>query len=111
MRHDTSASVAMSRFLVLAALAALLPATQPTARPPATIDWEPVTAPFGGHAEAVVSHDDLLFVRADSAWWLSADRGASWHLSSGRFRNAWWIEPLGGDLFVVDSGGIYRTAN
>ena len=101
----------MSRFLVFAALAALLPATQATLPPRATIDWEPVTAPFGGHAEAVVSHKDLLLVRADSAWWLSADRGASWQLSSGRFRNTWWIEPLGGDLFVVDSSGIYRTAD
>ena len=101
----------MSRFLVFAALAALLPATQATLPPRATIDWEPVTAPFGGHAEAVVSHKDLLLVRADSAWWLSADGGASWQLSSGRFRNTWWIEPLGGDLFVVDSSGIYRTAD
>lgn len=23
----------------------------------------------------------------------------------------WWIEPLGSDLFLIDSGGIYRTAN
>ncbi len=99
----------VSRLLVLATLAALLPATPPIPRPRATIDWEPVTAPFGGHAEAVVSHKDLLFVRADSAWWLSADRGASWQSPSGQFRNTWWIEPLGDDLFVVDSGGIYRT--
>ena len=96
---------------MLAALAALLPATQATPPPRATIDWKPVTAPFGGHAEAVVSHRDLLLVRADSTWWSSADRGASWQLSPGRFRNTWWIEPLGGDLFVVDSGGIYRTAD
>lgn len=101
----------MHRLLALAALAALLPATQPLSRPRATIDWEPVTAPLGGHTEAVVSHRDLLFVRADSAWWLSADRGASWQSSSGRFRNTPWIEPLGDDLFVLDSGRIYRTAD
>ena len=99
----------MNRFLVLAALAALLPATQPTPRPGATIEWEPITAPFGGHAEAVVPDGDLLLARADSAWWLSADRGASWQSSSERFRNTWWIEPLGSDLFVIESGGIYRT--
>jgi photosystem II stability/assembly factor-like uncharacterized protein len=101
----------MSRFLMLAALAALLPAAQPTPRSRPTIDWESVKAPFGGHAEALIPHGDLLFVRADSTWWSSADRGASWQLSSGRLRNTWWIEPLGSDLFVIDSDGIYRTTN
>jgi photosystem II stability/assembly factor-like uncharacterized protein len=101
----------MSRFLVLAALAALLPATQPTPRPRPTIDWESVKAPFGGRAEVVVPHGDLLFVRAESAWWSSANRGASWQLWLGRFTKTWWIEPLGSDLFIIDSGGIYRTTN
>ncbi len=101
----------MSRFLLVAALAALLPATQPTPHYRPTIEWQPVNAPSGGHAEAVVPHGDLLFARADSTWWSSADRGASWQLSSGRLRNTWWIEPLGSDLFIIDSGGIYRTTN
>jgi photosystem II stability/assembly factor-like uncharacterized protein len=101
----------MSRFLALAALAALLPPTQPTPHPRPTIDWESVKAPFGGKAETLVAHGDLLLARADSVWWLSTDRGESWRLSSGRLRDTWWIEPLAGDLFVIDSGGIHRTAN
>jgi photosystem II stability/assembly factor-like uncharacterized protein len=96
---------------MLAALAALLPAAQSTPRSRPTIDWESVKAPFGGHAEALVPHGDLLFVRADSTWWSSTDRGASWQLSSGRLGRTWWIEPLGGDLFIIDLGGIYRTAD
>ena len=58
----------MGRLLLVAALAALLPAAQSTPPSRPTIEWEPVKAPFGGHAEAVVPHADLLLIRADSTW-------------------------------------------
>ena len=101
----------MRQFILLAALVALMPANQPAPHSRPTVEWQPVKAPFGGSAEAVVAHDDLLFVRAGSVWWLSPDRGESWQLTSGRLTKTWLIAPLGRDLIVVDSDGIYKTAD
>jgi hypothetical protein len=71
----------MSRFLTIAAVAALLPLGQRPANPRPIIDWQQVAAPFGGEAEVVLPHGDVLLVRSEAhslnRWWLSSDLASS----------------------------------
>jgi photosystem II stability/assembly factor-like uncharacterized protein len=103
----------MTRFALLAALTLLLPIEQTVAKPDLMIDWQPVNAPRGGDADAVVVHGDRLLVKAAGyghpQWWLSLDRGATWRLASGRLADAWSITSFERDLLIYDFDGIRRT--
>jgi photosystem II stability/assembly factor-like uncharacterized protein len=105
----------MSRFLTIAAVAALLPLGQRPANPRPIIDWQQVAAPFGGEAEVVLPHGDVLLVRSEAhslnRWWLSSDHGATWQIAAGQLGEAWWLMPHGADVFIISSGGVHRTSD
>ena len=103
----------MIRITLLVAIGVVLSIEQRGAKAGLAIDWQAANAPFGGDAEAVVADGDRLFVRASGygrdRWWLSANRGVSWQLTTGRLGDAWSIVPFEGDLLIRDFDGIHRT--
>lgn len=105
----------MKRLVLCVTFATLFLRSHPAADPPPLIEWQPATAPFGGDAEATVTHGRLLLVRTRGyghpVWWMSPDRGASWQQTLPRLTDGSSITSLGDDLFVIDSGRIQRTAD
>jgi Photosynthesis system II assembly factor YCF48 len=102
----------MTRVVCLVAVVALLLAAQPAAQRGPLIRWQPTTGPLGGESNSIFVHAGQLIVplHNDGAW-RSRDRGNSWQLVTGRFKESWGMTKAGPALFVFKQPGLHRIAD